>query len=439
MVQAAGTQSTLNITMDVWHQVGASGEPAFQNSWSNMDGPAPAGRYARFRKYPDGRVRLAGVIKTGTLGQAAFTLPVGYRPAIDHTFPADQNSAFGTMSIGANGWVLINTNNAFAFLDGIEFDTESVLQTASVAAQPLDTWHLIGGAGEPPFQNSFTNYGGGNESVGFRKYPDGRVRLKGFLRAGTVNTTAFTLPSGYRPPTQRRYACPGHTGSAYVISDVEIGSDGALSIPAAYGSLTSGTGYVDLAVIEFDTETVAAYASGFLGPPRVTALPANPVDSQECYFVADAANGILWHLRYNTGSASAYKWEVVGGNPLSAIATSGVNLAAQNTWSDLSGSPSFVAPLAGDYLVGHGCNIANQSGTPTATNCHAGVFVVSGVPVEPYCSGVTGDAYARSQSTDNGKITVVSGAVIKQQFYQGSTNPIAYSRRWMKLMPVRVG
>ena len=35
VVAAPGTQATLNITMDGWHQVGAAGEPAFQNGWAN--------------------------------------------------------------------------------------------------------------------------------------------------------------------------------------------------------------------------------------------------------------------------------------------------------------------------------------------------------------------------------------------------------------------
>lgn len=47
--------------------------------------------------------------------------------------------------------------------------------------------------------------------------------------------------------------------------------------------------------------------------PRVTALPTSPVDGAECYFVADAVNACLWHLRYNTASA---KWEFLGGAPL---------------------------------------------------------------------------------------------------------------------------
>ncbi|MBM4253016.1 MAG: hypothetical protein FJ146_13670 [Deltaproteobacteria bacterium] len=51
--------------------------PTFQNSWVNYGGTwEPAGYY----KDKFGVVHLKGLIKNGTLNQAAFTLPVGYRP-----------------------------------------------------------------------------------------------------------------------------------------------------------------------------------------------------------------------------------------------------------------------------------------------------------------------------------------------------------------------
>lgn len=83
-------------------------------------------------------------------------------------------------------------------------------------------------------------------------------------------------------------------------------------------------------------------------------LPGSPVDGQELYYLADTTNGIVWHLRYRSGSASAYKWEFVGGSPLTAEVLTGVAIpAAQTTYGDIAASagPSLVIPLAGDYLV----------------------------------------------------------------------------------------
>jgi hypothetical protein len=60
--------------------------------------------------------------------------------------------------------------------------------------------HLIGGSGEPAFENSWVNVVG-NEPAGFYKDPYGRVWLQGHVDSGTVDTAIFTLPTGYRPAT----------------------------------------------------------------------------------------------------------------------------------------------------------------------------------------------------------------------------------------------
>lgn len=60
-----------------WHYVGASGEPAFTNSWANVSGePAVA-----FRIREAGIVDIHGVVDSGSDSSSIFTLPVGYRPS----------------------------------------------------------------------------------------------------------------------------------------------------------------------------------------------------------------------------------------------------------------------------------------------------------------------------------------------------------------------
>jgi hypothetical protein len=86
------------------------------------------------------------------------------------------------------------------------------------------------------------------------------------------------------------------------------------------------------------------------GPQRVTSLPSSPYDGQEIYYVADATAGVIWHLRYNASSASAYKWEFVGGGSKYGSLTN-------KTWTTLGGSfqytdTTFVQnPLEGDYEI----------------------------------------------------------------------------------------
>lgn len=62
---------------DTWHNVGAGGEPAFQNSWVNWGAPYVV---CRFRK-ENGRVYVEGTLKSGGSSTVAWTFPVGYRPA----------------------------------------------------------------------------------------------------------------------------------------------------------------------------------------------------------------------------------------------------------------------------------------------------------------------------------------------------------------------
>lgn len=61
-------------------------------------------------------------------------------------------------------------------------------------------WHLVGGAGEPAFANSWVNFGATDAyPAGFKLVSDTAVRLRGLVKSGTITTTIFTLPVGYRP------------------------------------------------------------------------------------------------------------------------------------------------------------------------------------------------------------------------------------------------
>jgi len=63
-----------------WHEVGATGEPAFAANWSNSSGQETAA----FRKDSQNVLRIKGRISKSTNGissDTVFTLPEGYRPA----------------------------------------------------------------------------------------------------------------------------------------------------------------------------------------------------------------------------------------------------------------------------------------------------------------------------------------------------------------------
>jgi hypothetical protein len=91
------------------------------NSWVNFGaGYRDAGYY----KDALGIVHLSGLIASGTVGQSAFNLPVGYRPAQTLLFGTTSNASAGAVSVTPAGDVTPATpsNNAWVSLEGITFN-----------------------------------------------------------------------------------------------------------------------------------------------------------------------------------------------------------------------------------------------------------------------------------------------------------------------------
>lgn len=74
------------------------------------------------------------------------------------------------------------------------------------------------------------------------------------------------------------------------------------------------------------------------------------VAPDEVYLEVDAANGIEWHLAYESGEAT-YKWRFLGGPPLYST-VSAVETTTSSTYTALAtAGPSIALPRAGDYDV----------------------------------------------------------------------------------------
>ena len=69
----------------------------------------------------------------------------------------------------------------------------------------LEAWHVVGGAGEPAFQNSWVNFGGAYATAAFYKDHLGIVHLRGLVKDG-IGPAIFTLPAGYRPAVREIFA-----------------------------------------------------------------------------------------------------------------------------------------------------------------------------------------------------------------------------------------
>lgn len=83
-----------------------------------------------------------------------------------------------------------------------------------------------------------------------------------------------------------------------------------------------------------------------------TTPPGSPSTGDIWVFPADATNGVNWVFRYNAGSASAYKWECIGGPQATASVATDETTASTGAWVNLAtNGPLITVPRAGDYEV----------------------------------------------------------------------------------------
>ena len=96
--------------------------PALTNGWVNF-GSANFST-AGYRKLGD-VVYLKGTVKSGTLGAAIFTLPVGYRPPNQCVFGIESNNLIGRVDVNAAGTVYTGTpaSATYVSLEGAVFST----------------------------------------------------------------------------------------------------------------------------------------------------------------------------------------------------------------------------------------------------------------------------------------------------------------------------
>lgn len=104
-----------------FRQIGGTGQAPFTNSWTNF---GSGWQTAAFWRMPDGWVHLRGLIKSGTIGSSAFTLPPGYRPVLSEPFVCISNGAVGRVDVLTDGTVVPSVgNNTYVTLSGISFRT----------------------------------------------------------------------------------------------------------------------------------------------------------------------------------------------------------------------------------------------------------------------------------------------------------------------------
>lgn len=181
-----------------------------------------------------------------------------------------------------------------------------------------------------------------------------------------------------------------------------------------------------------------AISQGWPSTPGVPVTSLSGItgyDGQEVYVLADSTNGVLWRFRYRAASASAYKWEFVGGPPLSAAVATQESTASVAYVDLATVGPQIVLPLAGDFDVSVEARTFNNTGATQN-------YVSAGNPTgtDP-TAAILGTPAVNTNTPTQRRLRMTglaSGSTVKIQ-YRTTGGTATYGDRMLYVCPVRVG
>lgn len=179
----------------------------------------------------------------------------------------------------------------------------------------------------------------------------------------------------------------------------------------------------------------------------VNALPGSPEDGQLVYFqdVTLAAEGIVWPLRFNAGSASAHKWEPVGApvaqrDEILAGTVAGELMPTSYGALGVAGEPAINPPLDGEYTVRVGFTYGIPSGSspvlawmsPAGSGIAAADELAAIVTTEQHGDNM------ENQISHEQVLELIGGDPLGAAFKRAGATMNA-RRCWLSITPRRVG
>lgn len=195
------------------------------------------------------------------------------------------------------------------------------------------------------------------------------------------------------------------------------------------------TNIIAIDAIRLDAPAVSVPSNRpqYVTPAQFAAL--TPVDGLEVYLIADATNGVIWHLRYNASSSSAYKWEFVGGGTLSTSVMPYENCTS-GSYSDLTtAGPGITVPLAGDYVYSLSADIRPPSGLFGAVGPKWGAAAVA----DDDAAWLANPGAGHAGVTDSRVNGLAASTLCKLQYKINGSGTMLCGRRHFAMRPVRVG
>lgn len=168
--------------------------------------------------------------------------------------------------------------------------------------------------------------------------------------------------------------------------------------------------------------------------PLVTTLPIRPADGDEVAFLADDAAGVVWRLRYRARAPSVYRWEFIGGSPLTA-GRDGLDSTTSTTYVAGAADQSITIPqsIRGDYLISHGALMYQTTGGVGFVSYSVGSAAASDADAISFGLTTTGVSLART------KRKTLSGGSDVVLHYRTTANTLNIEHRWITVIPIRVG
>ena len=163
--------------------------------------------------------------------------------------------------------------------------------------------------------------------------------------------------------------------------------------------------------------------------------PTSPQDGDEWVLPFDTA-GRLWRFRYNAASASAYKWEFVGGSEITANIETGESSTSTAMVDLATVGPRVILPRAGDYDVIGGATVQH-------TVAGTALYVVAFRDTAQGAAGRPTSVAAANVGYPSPLTTLVvtdapAGGDVRLRYLCPSGATATYSARWIRVRPVRV-
>jgi hypothetical protein len=185
-----------------------------------------------------------------------------------------------------------------------------------------------------------------------------------------------------------------------------------------------------------DMQALATTLDGLMRAPAVTALPATAKDGDELFFVADAANGIVWHLRYRTAAGAPYRWEFVGGGWLYSTHAGPMTTSTNTPTISTAG---ITPPVRGQYRTGFGARATVNGGSAGVLNTMTLGLYVGGQYVDQVNAVETAVSSGPGLWQEIPIYVNAAGAKVDLRYSSDQSMASTFHDLKLALQPIRVG